>query len=173
MKKGGLASAGFAIAAMLVACSSESGAGGASASSLSACPEANVVVAETREVSFATDVLPVFEKSCTFGACHGTAGGTNHGVYLGVRGGGGAVAVDAVHAALVNAKSAVGPMSLVTPGAPEESWLVRKLEGTTCTLDPSCSGGSCGERMPKGGEPLAAPQLAAIKGWIAQGAKKN
>lgn len=171
MRKGSLAGVGFGIAWGLIACSSETGGSSPAQAQLTGCPEANVVTAQTAEASFERDVIPVFEKSCTFGACHGTAGGHNHGVYLGIRGGGAGAATDAVYAALVGKKGAVGPMPLVTPGKPEESWLIQKLEGTTCGID-TCSGGDCGERMPKGGGALPAAQLGAIKGWIAQGAKR-
>lgn len=165
---------GLGIAMALVACSSEDGGASPTESALTGCPEAVAVTAQTAEASFARDVVPIFERSCTFGACHGTAGGTNHGVYLGIRGGGaGARSTDAVYESLVGRKSPVGPMPLVTASAPDKSWLMHKLEGSTCGFEKECAGGDCGERMPKGGEALAAAELAVIKAWIAQGAKKN
>lgn len=173
MRKGTWAGLGIGMALSLIACASEDGATSPAEAALTGCPESTVVAAQSGDASFERDVIPIFEKSCTFGACHGTAGGNNHGVYLGIRGGGAGAATDAVYTSLVNRKSPVGPMPLVTPGDPDKSWLMHKLAGSTCTFEAECSGGACGERMPKGGESLPAGQLAAIKGWIAQGAKKN
>ncbi len=155
----------------LGACSAEDVRPSTGSDSLTACGADKPASTEPKgDVSFAKDVLPIFQKSCTFGTCHGTQTGNNHGVFLGDRGGAGSA--DAVRAALVNQASAA-KMPLVTPGDVEQSWLVHKLEGTMCGFEKECSGGNCGERMPKGGGELTAMELGAIKAWVARGAKAD
>ncbi len=53
---------------------------------------------------------------------------------------------------------------LVSPGDPEASYLVWKVEG---------QGGITGGRMPLGLPRLSEDQIAAIRGWIEQGAEDN
>ena len=66
---------------------------------------------------------------------------------------------------LVGVQSVGDPqMVLVSPGQPEASYLVWKVEGRS---------GIVGGRMPLGLEPLSAEQLAAIGGWIQAGAPSN
>jgi hypothetical protein len=55
-----------------------------------------------------------------------------------------------------------GGMQLVVPGSPDMSLLYMKL-----------SGPPCGDRMPQGGDPITADQLAMVKSWIAAGAANN
>ncbi len=52
----------------------------------------------------------------------------------------------------------------VNPGDPESSYIVRKIEGRS---------GIVGSRMPLGLAPLSDEQIAAIRGWIADGAQDN
>ncbi len=53
---------------------------------------------------------------------------------------------------------------LVNPGNPDSSYIVWKIEGRS---------GIQGGRMPLGMQPLSAEQIAAIRGWIADGALNN
>jgi len=67
-------------------------------------------------------------------------------------------------AALVNVTSLqVGSLNRVTPGDPDNSYLVRKLEGTQ----------SVGGRMPQGGPFLNQAQLDMVRQWISDGALNN
>ncbi|MEZ4703408.1 MAG: hypothetical protein R2834_23965 [Rhodothermales bacterium] len=52
----------------------------------------------------------------------------------------------------------------VTRGKPEESYLIKKLEGAA---------GIIGERMPFGGGPIDPTQLETIRQWIIEGARDN
>jgi len=62
---------------------------------------------------------------------------------------------------LVNVASHEVPsLKRVKPGDPGNSYLVQKIEGTA----------SVGSRMPLGGSPLSADQIALIRRWISEGA---
>ncbi len=66
---------------------------------------------------------------------------------------------------LVNVASVENPELLrVSPGDPEASYLLWKVEG---------QGGITGGRMPLGLPPLSEDKIAAIRGWIEQGAEDN
>jgi len=64
---------------------------------------------------------------------------------------------------LVNQPSTESSLNRVTPGSPDSSYLVNKLEGT------QTSGG----RMPLNGNPLPSSQIELIKRWISTGAPNN
>jgi hypothetical protein len=59
---------------------------------------------------------------------------------------------------MVNEPSQQAVMDLVAPGAPDQSWLMVRLRG---------EGGF--QIMPPN-DPLTAAELAAVEGWIANGA---
>jgi len=64
-------------------------------------------------------------------------------------------------ALLVGVASVEVPALLrVSPGNPDASYLVQKIEGTAAV----------GERMPLGGPPLSQAQIDLVRGWIAAGA---
>ena len=104
---------------------------------------------------FAHDVLPILQKNCV--SCHVT------GEELGGLG----LAPSLAYRQLVNVPSHESTLLRVKPGAPEESYLLHKLNGTH--LDQGGSGG----RMPLGLPPLADTQLALIRQWIQSGAPNN
>jgi hypothetical protein len=69
---------------------------------------------------------------------------------------------DASYAMLVNAPSVEAPsLKRVTPGNPDASYLIHKVEGTA----------AAGGRMPLGGPALPAETIAVIRQWIANGAQ--
>lgn len=69
------------------------------------------------------------------------------------------------YANLVGVQSVeVALMDRVSPGQPEASYIVWKIEGRS---------GIIGGRMPLGLDPLSAEQIAAIRGWIQAGAPSN
>jgi hypothetical protein len=73
--------------------------------------------------------------------------------------------VGAVYAALVNVPSRLKPgETLVIPGDPDNSYLIKKLEGR-----PGINGG----RMPLNGPYLSPGQIAIIRRWIELGADNN
>jgi mono/diheme cytochrome c family protein len=71
----------------------------------------------------------------------------------------------ASHAALVGVASTEQPaVQRVSPGDPDASYLVRKLEGAP---------GITGERMPLGGAAISAELIADVRAWITAGAPNN
>jgi hypothetical protein len=118
-------------------------------------------------VSFARDVTPLLSKSCAFSTCHGSSAGPANGVYLGTD-------LARVQRELVTKSASELPtMPLVTPGDPRQSYLMRKLDGSQCALDAQCLGGSCGDTMPRGEQPLPIETRDVVRRWIAQGAKND
>jgi len=105
--------------------------------------------------SFQRDIAPLLKVYCA--ACHLT----------GEEGGGMALHPRAAYRALVGVKSLGSPLLRVKPGTPDESYLVRKLEGT------HVEAGGSGLRMPMDGAPLSKAQIAAIRAWTAAGAKDD
>ena len=121
----------------------------------------------TPVVQFARDVIPIFGQSCAFSTCHGSNVGTANGVFLGKD-------PARVHTAIVNVRGdQLTTMSFVTPGNPRESYLMRKMDGSQCALDPQCTGGSCQGSMPKNQPVLEIASRDVIRRWIAQGAKND
>lgn len=104
---------------------------------------AEVVMSKgTESVSFATDIAPVLMENCN--GCHITARNARGGLNLSdfrrlIRGG--------------------DTGALVIQGKPDESLLVKKLEGS-----------GDGNRMPQGRPPLDQEVIAKIRTWIAEGA---
>jgi hypothetical protein len=71
----------------------------------------------------------------------------------------------ATYAAIVGVASTQQPsVQRVNPGNPDNSYLVRKIEGTP---------GITGSRMPLGGAPLDATLIANVRAWITAGAQNN
>ena len=124
--------------------------------------------AQAPTVSFARDVMPIFTQSCAFSSCHGSATGNSNGVFLG-----GSDAAK-VHRAIVDVRSSKLPtMSFVKPGDPRESFLMRKMDGSHCVLDAQCTGGDCGQSMPRNDETLPVDTRDTVRRWIAQGSKND
>ena len=71
------------------------------------------------------------------------------------------------YATLVGVKATETSLKRIEPGKPDQSYVVRKLEGTHVAV------GGTGERMPMGGDPLPPEQMKAIRAWIEQGAQNN
>jgi mono/diheme cytochrome c family protein len=67
----------------------------------------------------------------------------------------------ASHAALVNADAVESALNRVTPGQPDQSYLIHKIEGGP---------GIVGQRMPLGAPPLDTATIGAIRQWITNGA---
>ncbi len=124
--------------------------------------------AQNPKVSFAKDVMPIFAQSCAFSSCHGSSTGSNNGVFLG------GTDPNRVHQALVDVRSGRLPSkSFVKPNEPNESFLLRKMDGTQCVLDPECTSADCGQSMPKNDDVLPVATRDTIRRWIAQGAKND
>ncbi len=101
------------------------------------------------EATFASIQDNVFTAICT--DCHSGAGAPQ-----GLR-----LEEDMSHAMLVNVPSTEVPSLLrVSPGNPDDSYLVQKIEGNA----------SVGGRMPLGGQALPQETIDAIRQWITDGA---
>ncbi|MGK2286265.1 hypothetical protein [Pedomonas sp. V897] len=106
-------------------------------------------------VSFQRDIVPVLRTRCA--TCHMT----------GREAGNIALHPGAAYASLVNVSSVSSKHLRVKPGAPEDSYLMMKLDGTH--LD----AGGKGARMPMGAPPLDEKTREKIRNWIAEGAQDN
>ena len=79
-----------------------------------------------------------------------------------------------VHAGLVDVRSSHLPtMAIVAPGNPRESFMMRKVDGSQCVLDPQCIDRDCGDSMPRREEMLPLDARDTLRRWIAQGAKND
>ncbi len=97
----------------------------------------------------------IFNLNCTFSGCHG--GATPQ---LGQD-----LTAGQARASIVNVRSVENAaLNRVTPGDPDNSYLVWKIEGR-----PEIAG----ERMPRGRDPLPPEAITAIRQWIADGAQDN
>ena len=118
----------------------------------------------TPAASFETDVAPVLEKSCAFSSCHGSRGPANRGIFLGAK-----TAEDrqAVKDALRSVSRAAPTLPYVTPGDPDKSFLMHKLDGTQLSV------GGTGVQMPYFATPLSQADRDGIRAWINSGAPQN
>ena len=156
-------------AGLLVACSSPSEVSSDTSSLCASGAKSSATPAGSPPVSFRNEVLPIFAASCAFGSCHGSPSSeANNGVFLGARSG--PTDASAIRAALLGGTSVEVPsLPHVAPSDPSRSYLLRKLDGDFCGI-PECANGECGQRMPRGGDPLDAKARATIEAWIASGA---
>jgi hypothetical protein len=191
----------FAPLAVFIACSSSSSGGGGGDGSGGNCggggadggvctpgttPAYTSCVTDltTPTVSFATDVQPTFNSSCSLstpGTCHALQPAGNSTpwlVYLGNPMGG----VDAgqVLSGLVGQPAEEDPgMSLIKAGDPENSYLMHKLDYDQCQFSAPCNDTknqvffNCGVGMPYQSGILDPTTRDNIRRWIAQGAKNN
>lgn len=116
---------------------------------------ANVAIAGEAAPTFKADIVPVLQKRCV--SCHMT--GDEPGEL--------ALTPKRAYASLVGVNATETTMVRIKPGTPDQSYLVRKVEGTH-----QAAGGS-GERMPFGEQALDAATLAKIRAWIKAGAKND
>lgn len=90
-----------------------------------------------------------FLAQCTASACHKSGPTAAAGLDL--------ASADPFDRMYGTTSAACG-QPLISPEGPGQSLLIAKLEGTT----------PCGGRMPLGGTPLTASQLACVEAWITQ-----
>jgi len=112
----------------------------------------SVSVTVSAPVSFANQVQPIFTASCVNAGCH-PGGGAPFSLESGQS-----------YSQLVDQDATTGPcagIKRVAPGNPDNSALIRRLEGT------------CGSLMPLGGSQLPSASRQLIRDWISQGARNN
>ena len=110
-------------------------------------------------VTLLGDVQPILTVNCAVSGCHV---GTNPPEGQNLSSG-------QTFSNVVNVVSnqATPAMNRVTPGEPDNSYLVHKIEGTHVSV------GGSGERMPRGRTPLTQTQINTIRAWITAGALNN
>ena len=106
-------------------------------------------------VSYSRDIQPIFNNYCV--VCHQGAG--QAGLEL---------EPNASYSKLVGVPSTESSTQLrVKAGAPDQSYLLAKLNGT------QVQAGGSGAQMPFGAAPLSQAQISLIQQWIAAGAPNN
>lgn len=104
------------------------------------------------ELSFATHIQPIFIANCVNAGCH-PGNGSPFSLQTGVS-----------YGNLVEVNAITGPCAgdkRVKRSDATASALIKRLEGT------------CGQRMPLGGNQLPSDQIRLIRDWINQGATNN
>jgi hypothetical protein len=146
------------------------------------CPRNEGLDLMTPRVSFAAEISPVFARSCSQQLCHGNPAGPRAELYLGPATGTTEADLDGVHGGLLRASKTAPVMPLVTPGFPQQSFLLAKIEGCqnklhlTCNSEANTCNEMCGDGMPPPPNtlypPLSSQERLAIRRWIAQGAPR-
>lgn len=150
------------------------------AASLCACPGEDPaptcgnldtkLLPSTAAVTFSKDIAGpngLFNRSCQFQTCHGSSTAPN-GLFLAD------TDLSRLHASIVGVPSQHLPsMPFVTPGDPEKSFLMRKLDNTHCQLNAQCVKSDCGLSMPYNDTPLDAETRSVVRRWIVEGAKND
>ena len=157
------------------------GTGGSDSGTCLGTPYVSCADLTTPTVSFAKDIVPIFQPSCAIAGstCHGTPDvvTTQMRPYLGSFDGGTDAA--AVVQGLVGVMSPEDPnVMIVKAGDPANSYMMHKLDGDQCTLASACATGmtmytDCGQQMPYSSPPLDDATRDIIRRWIAQGARNN
>ncbi len=116
------------------------------------------LVSGVDRVTLSGDVQPIFTSSCALSGCHA---GTNpqRGQNL---------SVGQTFANVVNIVAMeLSTMNRVTPGQPNSSYLVHKVQGTHSDV------GGSGFQMPLGRSPLTQMEIDLIRAWIEAGARPD
>ena len=109
----------------------------------------------TSGVSYSRDIQPIFNNYCI--VCHQGAGQ-----------GGLTLEPNLSYSKLVGVPSTQSTTELrVKAGAPDQSYLLAKLNGT------QVQAGGGGTQMPQGASPLSQTQINLVQQWIAAGAPNN
>ena len=155
---GALAIAVLAIGGTLTGCAGGGGGGGGGAPPKPACkPPA------TPTISFSMDIQPIFNRSCALVSCHtGAVPAQGQDLSPGV-----------AYGQVVNVSSTEQPkLKRVRPGDPNNSYLVRKIQG-----DPRISGvlmpNGCPGVPAAGAQCLTPDEIMAIVQWITECAPNN
>ena len=106
-------------------------------------------------ISYASNIQPIYDASCALAGCHlGSAPAFGLNLAAGVS-----------YEATVGVNSLERPkLQLVEPGNPDDSYLVRKIEG-----GPDIAG----DPMPDNAPPLPPDEMDAVRQWITECALDN
>ncbi len=172
------------------ACHADTTIGGSGSSSGTASPPIDVgcgivggcvdYSCVTGTVSFAKDVIPIFQRSCNFDSCHAsTSAQPAESLTLGANvmdGKMSAADVTAVRDGLVDRASKRSTLKLVAPGDPGKSWLCAKIGadvGSCPAIDATCTPKGCGTSMPQNNPALGTADVVTIVRWVKAGAKND
>ena len=163
--------------------SGEGGAGGGGDCGPSAdgCFDYSWFKGDAPVVTFKADVLPILRTSCGLAtSCHNSENGPGGQHYLGPK------LSDPDPTAEQIAKifeQSVGKMpvlnagmNIITPGDPEHSFFMHKLDGVKCSTLACAKDDGCGTLMPQGVKDtslMPADKRDTLRRWIAQGAKND
>jgi hypothetical protein len=121
---------------------------------LTGCGKEKCPTEPDTDPSLATDIQPIFNKSCAFANCHDASAAAGLDLSTGK-----------AYANLVNVASTNDPAKVrVIPNDADSSYLYIKIIGNP---------GDGTLRMPIGGNPLSDNEIQLIKNWIDAGAKNN
>jgi hypothetical protein len=173
-----------AVALVLLGCPDDGtgGGGGADCEEIGAdgCFDYACFTPPSEPVSFANDVLPVFEQSCALSAaCHGNPtspnGPSGYQPYLGeVNPEMTPSDITLIFSANVGQDAVGSPnLKIIDPGKPESSYLMKKMDGDLTCGALQCVGGDCQDSMPQGSGVLSRETRDIVRGWILAGAENN
>jgi hypothetical protein len=153
-----LAIAVLAIGGTLIGCAGSGGGGGGGGPPKTAC-----TTPPSTSVSFSMDIQPIFNRSCALPSCHVPP----------VPAQGQDLSAGVAYSQLVNVASTEQPkLERVKPGKPQDSYLVRKIEG-----GPNISGvmmpNGCPASPLAGAQCLTPDEMAAIGQWVTECAPNN
>jgi len=131
-------------------------------------------------LTFTADVYPIVKTSCSLAkTCHGATAAAmgDHDPQLGpIAGTTDPAALKTIHDAIVGVAAKEAPsLQYVKAMDPENSWLMKKVEGVqactgvACTKIPEAPS-ACGDSMPQGGDLIPAAEQSKIRDWIKGGA---
>ena len=122
-------------------------------------------------ISLKTDIVPIFQGSCSLSSsCHSDKSmqPPRLGPSIGMVD---AAGLQTIRAELLAASPQVPALKFVSPGKPEESYLMNKIDGTWNCMGFACrTADGCGVRMPQLLQPLETEKVNKIRDWIKQGA---
>lgn len=133
--------------------------------------------------TYEKDVYPIFQQNCALTGCHGANvqasnpdAGPPRGVFISPSD------KDVTYKKLVNVDSTFFKgTKLIVPGEPENSLVMRKMDGTQDDLETCPAKGACGTSMPppedladkSGAQLLSEKKRNRVRAWIAAGAENN
>jgi hypothetical protein len=154
MRMPGAVGIAFLALGVLTGCAGTGGGGGTSTPSQACKPPAGGAT-----ISYANNIQPIFTATCALPACHLPP----------APGGGLDLTPSQSYGQLVGVKSTEQPkLFRVKKGAPDQSYLVQKIEGA-----PGISGGVMPLGCPTAMPCLTPDQMQAIRQWITECALNN
>jgi hypothetical protein len=151
--------AGLALLALvgcLTGCAGEGG-GGKQASKPTCTPQV-----DPSTISFASNIQPIYTRSCAVGGCHdGATRAQNLDLSTG-----------AAYSQTVKRRSTQQNLNLILPGKPDDSYLIRKIEGgpnITGVLMPQ----DCPATPRNGAICLSPDDIQAVRTWVLACAPQN